>query len=480
MPTLPTVTSSTFSFSRLRYRGSALPPLLVPACLVIFLGFGLGPHILIVSCALVVLVIGSALLWRPLEPPILWFVFVFQWIEVFLLTFYANAKGVPLRSVDYFSDPTYATWLAMLGLVSIALGMRVGAGSSDGLQAQSIAQQVNVISQVRLFKLYLLAVVLTLAAPLVIAIVPGLRQPLLVAESLKWAAYVIFTIVSFRQPSTSKGLWFLVFFFELIQSIGGYWSSFKLVFLYTFLGIMTARYRFRPPQIAGVIVLTLSCLLLGVVWSEIKGEYRNFVSGGKREQIVTAGYLERIDKLYELVTELDAKKIESGADKLINRLAYISFFGAATHYIPAVRPHSGGAILWDAISRPFMPRLLFPAKPIIDESKLVRKYTGLRVAGMDDGVQISLGFYGESYVDFGIYGMIFVLFGWGFFWVLLTAGWYETDIPAAFSVMGWRQRRYCLRMVLALAAPNSLEALLPPFWCCIFSIGLSYRVTFHG
>lgn len=368
-----------------------------------------------VVCALIVLIIGSVLLWRPPESPILWFVFVFQWIELFSPTLLANWEGVTLKSLERYGDPTYATWLAMFGMVLHVIGIRVGAGRADTYQGAIIAQQVHEFSQIRLFKLYLVAVMLVSLVPFVVEIIPGLRHPLGVSVNLKWAAYIILTIVTFSQPTASKGLWVVVFTLEVFQGFFGYFSGFKFVFLFTFLAIMTARYRFKIGQIVGALLLTIIAISLGVTWTAVKPEYRSYLNGGTNQQIITVGAAERIGKLYELTSQLDGEDVRRGGEALSKRLGYISFFGAATEYVPAVVPHAGGSILWDAVSRVFMPRLIFPDKPIIDESALVRKYTGQQVAGIDRGTQISLGFYAESYVDFGVYGMMFCLFGWGFF-----------------------------------------------------------------
>jgi len=206
-----------------------------------------------------------------------------------------------------------------------------------------------------------------------------------------------------------------VFALEVIQGFLGYFSGFKFVFLFTFLAIITTGYRLKPAQVAGALLLASGAFFLGVVWSAVKPEYRYYLNGGSNQQIIVVDRTDRINKLYDLTFQLDGEDMQSGVTALLSRMGYIDYFGAATKYVPAVVPHAGGSLLWDAVSRVFMPRLFFPDKPIIDESALVQKYTGQRVAGFDRGTQISLGFYGESYVDFGVYGMIFGLFGWGFF-----------------------------------------------------------------
>jgi len=73
-------------------------------------------------------------------------------------------------------------------------------------------------------------------------------------------------------------------------------------------------------------------------------------------------------------------------------------------------PHEDGRLWLDAVTRPFMPRLFFPDKDVIDESSLTNKYTGLSIAGTNEGAQISLGYMAESYVDFGMFGMMLPIF----------------------------------------------------------------------
>ena len=141
--------------------------------------------------------------------------------------------------------------------------------------------------------------------------------------------------------------------------------------------------------------------MFGIVWSAIKGEYRAYVSGGEHAQIVTVGFGDRMAKLGELVSALDREALADGADRLVKRITYVEFFGAVLLYVPAVAPHEDGAIWWDAIIRPFMPRLFFPDKGIIDDSERTNKYTGLGVSGSDVGTSISIGYFGEAYIDFG-------------------------------------------------------------------------------
>ena len=106
---------------------------------------------------------------------------------------------------------------------------------------------------------------------------------------------------------------------------------------------------------------------------------------GKAAQVVTVGFGERVSKLSELVSSIDGAAFSDGVDRLIERLAYIDFFAAVINHVPSVVPYQGGAIWWDAIIRPFTPRILFPEKSAIDDFAETNKYTGLNVQAQTRG-----------------------------------------------------------------------------------------------
>ena len=136
---------------------------------------------------------------------------------------------------------------------------------------------------------------------------------------------------------------------------------------------------------------------------------------------MTKGYRERIGVLLRLVSQLDANDMADASEDLLKRLSYTEYFGVVLDRVPAVLPHEGGALWWDAIRRPFMPRLFFPEKTIIDDTERTIRYVGLNRATMGFGTSMSIGYIAESYIDFGTFGMMVPIFGLG----LLLGGFYR-------------------------------------------------------
>jgi hypothetical protein len=71
----------------------------------------------------------------------------------------------------------------------------------------------------------------------------------------------------------------------------------------------------------------------------------------------------------------------------------------------------------------FKPRIFFPDKPdLISDSELVRKYSGVFVAGEKEGTTIAFGYAAESYLDYGVPGMFLPAFIFGIFMGVVYAG----------------------------------------------------------
>ena len=362
-----------------------------------------GPNTMIALFAVVVLVVGLGLLWRPGEPPILMFIFLYQWIQSGTGALYGNATGVPIQYLTLYSgDHELASYLMLTGTLAMAVGMRAAAGKPL-LQARS---RLKALADARTFgfwlRVYAAAWIFSAVCQTIAPMAGGLRQPFVTMSGIKWAAFVLFTFMAFSSSSSSaRRIWTGIFVFEFILSIGGFFASFKDVFFFALFGLVASNIRFGLRVIIPGALLAVAMLGLGLVWTAIKGDYRSFASAGTGQQVVLVDVGERISELGRLIGRLDAQALEAATDDFISRLMYHQFLGAVVVNVPSRLPHADGEIWGEAVSRPFMPRLLFPDKSAIDDSELTNRYTGLNVAGVDEGTQISIGFMGEAYIDFG-------------------------------------------------------------------------------
>src|SRR5262245_15164181 len=75
-------------------------PVILPAGILLFLLAGTGPNSLLAMGAILALVLGANLLWRPGESPIFLFIFALQWVQASTSIFQANAAAVPANDVS--------------------------------------------------------------------------------------------------------------------------------------------------------------------------------------------------------------------------------------------------------------------------------------------------------------------------------------------------------------------------------------------
>jgi hypothetical protein len=378
---------------------------LLPLSLVIFAAGGIGPNTFLAIAALLALMVGSTLLWRPGESPILLFSFWYPWFQATISIFHANWVGVPVDDLTpFFGNMRDAILLSLAGLLTFAVGMRLGAGPRRWQDAWGLREQAYAMPIGRWVRLYAVAWAGGAAAITLTWIAPGLAQVLLGVAAMKWAFFFILAYAAFVGAPRARPWFTVIFLFELASGIGSYFSDFKTVFFVTIFAAVASGFRLSFKSMIGFGALGAVLLAFGIVWTAVKGEFRNFASGGEAAQIVTVDYWARIEKLGELAGDLNGDKLAFGADQFLRRLSYVQFFSAVLEYVPAQVPHAQGALAWDAVSRPFMPRMFFPEKSVIDDTSRTNYYTG-GLAGDSEATSISLGWVAEMYIDFGYFGM---------------------------------------------------------------------------
>lgn len=374
----------------------------------------IGAHPLLGVLSIVILVLGTGLLWRPNEIPCLLFLFAYQWLEASMNIIRGSLLGRSLQEMtNVHGAIETATVLTLFGLLAIALGVRLSAGPSTYEASFLVRQQVLSVPIRKWLTAYIVSSVASLVILELARFAAGFAQPLLVLASIKWAFFLILTYAVWAQRAGYRLVWLLVFGFEFALSLGGYFSSFRLVFIFAFLGLMGAGAKLRPAQFLSLALLAAVAIFLGTIWTAIKVDYRNYVNQGTRAQVVLVNRTQQMQRIVELSTKLSSNDLLVAVESLGDRIAYTQYFGAAISYVPRIRPHTDGAITFDGLSRPFMPRLFFPEKTAIDESAHSSEFTGLELSGMEQGTQISIGYVGDAYIDYGRFGMIAALFVFG-------------------------------------------------------------------
>ena len=402
---------SRFQISKKKLRGNT-PVIAIIAFAVLGL---LSSNILLTLAALFLLIVFVKLFWRPGEPPVLFYMMGYQLLQATILIFYADLKNWPLEAMDKSQFVVEATWLSMFGLLVLALGLRLGAGPSYAPVSEPlIASHVSQLSVRRLFVACLLAIGFASLMGIAAYTVRGLSQPILTASLLHWVVVYIFAYTVLAQRR-GYGALALIFMIEILIGFLGFFSDFKTILIVFLLAALAAPSALRGVRLRTALAISACILILGVAWTGIKIDYRDFLNQGSRQQVVLVTVGERVEKLAELIADLDSEKIAQSTEDLVHRLTYVHYFGESMHIVPERIPYENGKLWWEAVQNFLMPRILNPDKKVLDDSIRTAHYTGIRVAGADDGTSISLGYIAESYIDFGPVLMAMPLFIWGFF-----------------------------------------------------------------
>jgi len=352
------------------------------------------------------------LLWKKNESPFLFMGLMLQWLSINIKVFYANFERLKFEDTfENYRDIEKAFYFSNIGLLSIALGIFL------------IIRKFR-ISDIEYYKLALTydsrkIVPIYLIVAIIYPIISegsfrfgGLQQPISKLADFKWMVFFIF-MLSCLYTKQFK-LFAIIAIAEVVMSLTGFFSSFKDYFLVIFGGILIIYGRsLKFKQILPLTALTAILIYMIIIWQYVKPEYRQYLNGGAMTQnnIRTTG--ESLSKLGEIVSKVDQQSVNSGFKQTVDRLSYIDFFSATIDYVPRVIPHTHGRLWSDAVGRVLQPRILFPNKKAIDDSETTRQYSGMMVAGTEQGTSISLGYMTENYIDFGMPGMFFSLFGYG-------------------------------------------------------------------
>jgi hypothetical protein len=300
-----------------------------------------------------------------------------------------------------------AVLVGLGALLALAAGIRLALGRSRG-SATALADEASPLDVIKVVQLHLgLVVALELAWRL--ASIPGLFQALTAFAQLRYATLFVLGMVCVLQRR-GHGWFAALVAAEIIVSMGGFFAGFRLPLFVAFLVYATrigtgARGRwFLLAGLGGLI------LYAGVVWSAIKGDYRDIASGGTGEQAVVIDRGDQFQTLISMWSGANDELLERGAESLARRLAYVDFLAYTLQYVPNTRPHTEGEVWLAALRHVSVPRLVWPAKPELrPDTDFTREFTGLGLYSASRDTSISIGYVGDTYIDFGEPGMYFAL-----------------------------------------------------------------------
>lgn len=400
-----------------------------------------------VAWAGVSLVAIVALLWRGSDPPILLLPVLFQWSEVAILPLSTLWKQVPLFYLsEYGADLESSAFYGFMGIMALALGLRLGMGKTRGvsfaarLQAEARAWRLSQAVRIGLGAMafgYAVSAMLSFAGPA--------RELFGNAAGIKYVGLFVIAywcLVNGRNYGLLAG----VVGFEVVFGMTGFFAEFKNSILTLVVAVMAARPRLKLADAVASALVAALVLFVATFWSSIKVDYRAMVNQGTGAQVVAVPLEDRLGFIVGRAGSLDGAALSEGFDKLVLRHGYIEYLALVMHHVPQAIPHEDGQLSLAVLSHITMPRILFPDKPPLpSDTEVMRKYTGITYQ-FDENTSISIGNLGELYIDFGYWGGIFAELVLG----LLIASVYRTlrNSPSCPAMV---TAGFCVMVVLPIA-----------------------------
>lgn len=139
----------------------------------------------------------------------------------------------------------------------------------------------------------------------------------------------------------------------------------------------------------------------------LKQEYRR-ATWGDPSADKTATFLQIAS---EKATNVESIFNREGAFPIVVRFNEGMIVGKVMNYVPRVTPYQDGKTIWLSLAASFIPRYVWPDKPIAGGHENMLLFTGYDI----QGYSMNIGPFGEAYGNFGRNGGIIYMFVYGLF-----------------------------------------------------------------
>lgn len=349
---------------------------------------------------------------QPLKPSVFTIIFIYHFMQVSANIWLSNYLGVDINFRSDHSDT--AILYSYIGLLFLFAPIIYFQSKIPNLSLGKLKEHANRMSIKKSFRAYIIAFFVANGLGGIAFLLPGLSQAIFSLVNLKWLFFLIFGYQVFLKKKMVKQF-VIVSLFEFLIGFLSYFSSFKtILYFIAFLALSFIIYvKFKHVLIAVISLIFIS--FLGIKWTSIKGEYREFLNQGTKSQTVGVSKEEALNKLIELGSSTPQNDTKGDAAySFLDRIQYTYHLAKTMDRVPSILPYEYGRNIGSIFEFVLLPRILNPNKPRWEATVKTKKYTGLAYAGFNQGVSFSLGYFADAYIDFGYYGMMIPLLILGF------------------------------------------------------------------
>ena len=348
---------------------------------------------------------------QPYKPSVFTIILLYHFIQISAAVWQSNSLG---KNINYRSSNTVtAIILSYTGLLAIFLPIIYFQNKIPKLSFTKLKEHSNKLSISKTLRVYIISLVVINLLSGIALFVPALRQIIISLGNVKWFIFLLFGFQSIIKNERKKEF-YIICLVEFGLGFLSYFSDFKTVLFFISIIFLTLLSYFKFNKFILIVPCLAAIFYGGVFWTSIKGDYRSFLNKGSKTQSVQVEKGDALNKLIELSQNTNESTFDGAKASFFDRLQYVFHFAKTIDRVPSVIPYQNGANLGSTLSFVLTPRLLDPNKGVYDASTRATKYTGIQYYGIKRGTSVSLGYFADCYIDFGMIGMFVPLLIFGF------------------------------------------------------------------
>jgi len=384
--------------------------MLIRAALIVLAAYWTGYWI--TGAAVAVLFLVWFLLASGEGPPVLALALTYQWMQVSIGIFYTTITG---RELDAMVETDWQT-MVLIGLgciVCLTVSIFYGIVLARRRLVPAEDAPGRAFSGTLVWAAYAASLLLTGIVQELAWQYPAFTQAIL-AVTFSHLALLFVLTRRFTRPRFQWEKLAAVMALEVALGFTGYFAGFREPLIMAAIAMFEVFNRRDIRHWGFAAALGVVLAVSSLVWVSVRGQLRQEMD----EEVVTASRIERFERARTISSGLltqDLSDYLNSFEVLIDRLWAIHYPAMAVERVPFVLPYTEGQIIHDALVHVVTPRFLYPDKADLpSDSEMVRKYSGVNVAGSESGTSIAFGYAAESYVDFGLPLMFVPVLIWGF------------------------------------------------------------------
>ena len=356
----------------------------------------------------------------------------------------------------------YLLW----SLLAFSVGIRCGTFSGERLFRKSgdpVAEQRETpVSVHRAGVAYIVSLLAFRGLEYLASTTPSLQQPIVALFALKYIWIYLIAATVFKTNRNYTWLAFVIVI-EFVVGITSFFGTYKEAVFVTLIAMMASGRRLTPVAWGVGATLMVFVVWASLFWTSIKPDYRFWVSGYTNEQVIVRSFGERAtwiaDRLmnervdYDLATQ---DMVMRAGNTVLFALLLSRQDAGFTFDVPS-RYLAG-------LEHVLMPRLLFPDKVALDDSRLTSEFTGRRI---NENTSISIGYIAEALYDFQFPAMLLPIFTIG-----LLLGWTAIFYLTRPVPLAIREAFMCANLFLTFNFGQNIDKALGVFFIGLLVLSL--------